>query len=264
MLKNFFLIVLLLCYSFASFSQNSGIKSTVLLKGRVVNYKTLSPIETKFYLVNNNGKKLQVKSSSDGSYAIPLNTSGDYRILADNWLCIEPLNINIQVGESYYEKEATIYLIPFEPGLSLRKVVGFDQDTKQLTGEGKELLLYIRDLNKHLPKLSFLIKININEGIYKAERKTILEGKKKKSILVTPRQQAEEAANEISESIKAYLNSLGLPERKYKFSINYINEPIAQSSNKKKPAKSSSKNSPNQNLEIIIDAVLNTDIQNSR
>lgn len=247
-------------------SQSSGIKTTVLLKGRVVNQKNLSPIETKFFLVAEDGKKIQIKSSNDGTFSIPISSSGNYKVSSDNWLCIEPTSILINLGERYTEKEVTLYFLPFEPGLTLKKVYGFDIATKHLTQEGKEALAFLNELNKSVPKLFFSLILYVNESNFHQQTKTITEGKKKRKVIITARQQAEEFGSELSSSIKDFLNSLGMPERKYKIHLEFINDaPVVAKSKKGKGTETKPQTLRKaSNLEIRIDSILKTEIENSR
>lgn len=262
-----FIFLLILFYPILALSQSSGIKTTVLLKGRVVNQKNLSPIETKFYLVAEDGKKIQVKSTSDGSFSIPISIGGNYKIQSDNWLCTDPISISINLGDRYAEKEVTLYFLPFEPGLTLKKIYGFEVPTKHLTTEGKEALSFLNELNKTVPKLFFSIILYINEGYFHSQTKTITEGKKKKKVTVSARQQAEEFANDITLGIKEYLNSIGMPERKYKIHFVLFNEGTTGTKAKKEKGKETkvlTQVRKTSNLEIKIDSISKTDLENSR
>lgn len=264
MLKCFLFVLLLLLSDFTQ-AQNSGLKSTVLLKGRVVNQRNFSPIETKFNLISEDGKKIQVKSSSDGVFTIPISNSGNYSIQSDNWLCIDPPIINIHVTEKYSEKEVTLYFLQFEPGITLKKTIGFDLETKHLTKLGKESLDFIYELNKSVPKLFFSIHLHINENYFQPITKTIKEGKKSKKITISARQQAEELANEITPEVIKYLKSIGFPERKYKILVEYHKEPTVENKSKKSKQKSSApKTHVTPNLEIKIDSILKTDLENKK
>lgn len=257
-----FLVFYLLLSISTTFSQNSGIKSTVLLKGRVFNYKNSTPLETKFFLVQNDGKKIQVKSSSDGSFFIPISTSGEYLVQSDNWLCIDPLTIDITVGEQYAEKDVVLHFLPFEAGLVLKKVNGFNSNTQELTDAGKEALQYICKLNQFTPKLNFTIKLSIEESQFKTETKVIVEGKKKKKIKISPREKAEEFAKFLIEKINEFLASCKMPQRKFSFQIEYLNTSGTPSVAKKIKKHPSNKREiqKHYNLEITIGSILKTDI----
>ncbi len=267
MKKLFFACCLLIFAFFSSFAQNSGIKSTVLLKGRILNFKTFAPIETRFFLVGEDGKKIQVKSANDGTFTIPISSSGNYSIQSDNWICVEPIKINISVGSNYTEREVTFYFLPLESGLSLKKVVGFKEPSANFTLEGKEALNYICELNKLTPKLFFDIIIRIDETHFKDQTQTIVEGKKKKKIKITSRQQAEEFAKELLTSIKEYLASQKLPERKYSINVEYYRGKAPLSSTKKGKGKEKIGNTPQtrvDNLEIKIQTIIKTDLENTK
>ncbi|MCX7909187.1 MAG: hypothetical protein N2560_06700 [Ignavibacteria bacterium] len=260
-----FLIVVAIFCTFFAFAQNSGTKSTVLLKGRVVNQKTLSPIETKFFLIDNTGKKIPIKSSSDGTFSIPLSNSGKYNIQSDNFFCLDPLSIDIVVRESYSEKEVTLFFLPYEPGLTLKKTHGFDQITKELTPEGKDALTFISELNKNVHKLFFSIYLKIDESYYQPKTKTIQEGKKKKKITISQREQAETFSNELMGLIKSFLNSFNLPERRYKIVVEYVKNTTQATKTKKGKTKEPEPNYRRfPNLEIKIDSILKTDLDNTK
>ncbi|MGB9851921.1 MAG: hypothetical protein ACPLPX_03540 [Candidatus Kapaibacteriota bacterium] len=256
--------IILLFYG--SFSQNSGIRPTVLLKGRVLNHKTLAPIETKFYLVGEDGKKIQVNSSNDGSFNIPLSVSGNYLIQADNWICVDPSSINIKVASSYSEQDVTLFFLPFESGLVLKKVQGFSEPFAHLTKEGQDALSLACNLNKSNPKLFFQIVIRVEEGQFKEQTKLISEGKKKKKIKITQRQQAEEFAQALISEIKSFLATNKLPERKYSINVEYISGAKGRkiSTQKGKEKKQPTSSFGKENLEIKIETVLRTDLPNSK
>lgn len=260
--KYIFALFLFIFLNFSSFAQNSGLKSTVLMKGRVINFKTLAPIETKFFIVSEDGKKIQVKSANDGSFSIPISTSGTYSIQSENWICVDPVNIEISVGQSYSEKEVTIYFIPYESGLILKKVYGFSEFNKGLTDEGKNALSYICKLNKTTPKLYFSIILRVNESFFKDQSTTVKEGKKKKKIVISARQQAERFAQELILEIKEFLATQKLPERKYAINVEYYSESIKTTKTKKGNISNSSQRKDN--LEIKIETVLKTDLPNSK
>ncbi len=226
----------------------------------------MTPIETKFFLVQNDGKKIQVKSSSDGSFFIPLSSSGEYSVQSDNWLCIDPLTINISIGEQYTEQNVALYFLPFEVGLVLKKVKGFDANTQDLTNAGRDALQFICNLNKFTPKLNYTIKLIIELNQFKSETKTILEGKKKKKITITAKEKAEEFSKTLIEKINQLLVSCKMPERKYSYQVDYITEAESPKGSKKSQKNPGNvrDNKLHHNLEISISGILKTDIQEKK
>ncbi len=240
--------------------QGGGINSTVLLKGKIYNYQTRSPLEIKFFLIDENGKKIPVKSSNDGSFHIPLNKFGNYVVFAENWLCIDPVALEIQSQQSYYEKEANLFLVPLEPGVSIRKAVAFEESSYDLTNDGKNALNFLATLSKNNPKLSFIIVIRTNQSLFKKTTHTIVKGKKKTKVLVTPEDQAKAISEKRAETIQNLLTELKVPRRNYSFSFEFYSSIDKTTQSKKAKKQQSPKNAPLQNLEILVDKALKLDL----
>jgi len=254
-------LLLIVLVPFCLFSQG-GIGSTVLLKGKVINLKNGSPIETKFYLVDGNGKKIQIKTSLDGSYSIPISQSGSYSITSEKWLCVDPIMVNVQVQQNYYEKEQNLYFVPFEPGLSIRKVIAFDKNSAELTAEGKNSLKLLAELSKNNPNLAFNIVIRTNQSIFKKTTKTITEGKKKKKVTITPEQQAQELSERRADAVRQFLTENKMPERIFSFRLEtYSSSQAKQTKTSKGKSKTEKPVPPQFNLEILIDKILNFDLE---
>jgi outer membrane protein OmpA-like peptidoglycan-associated protein len=252
-------LLLIVLVPFCLFSQG-GIGSTVLLKGKVINLKNGSPIETKFYLVDGNGKKIQIKTSLDGSYSIPISQSGSYSITSEKWMCVDPIMVNVQVQQNYYEKEQNLYFVPFEPGLSIRKVIAFDENSAELTAEGKNSLKLLAELSKNNPNLAFNIVIRTNQSIFKKTTKTISEGKKK--VTITPEQQAQELGERRAKAIRQFLTENKMPERNFSFRLEtYSSSQAKQTKTSKGKSKTEGPVPPQFNLEILIDKILNFDLE---
>jgi len=254
-------LLLIVLVPFCLFSQG-GIGSTVLLKGKVINLKNGSPIETKFYLVDGNGKKIQIKTSLDGSYSIPISQSGSYSITSEKWMCVDPIMVNVQVQQNYYEKEQNLYFVPFEPGLSIRKVIAFDENSAELTAEGKNSLKLLAELSKNNPNLAFNIVIRTNQSIFKKTTKTISEGKKKKKVTITPEQQAQELSERRADAVRQFLTENKMPERNFSFRLEtYSSSQAKQTKTSKGKSKTEGPLPPQFNLEILIDKILNFDLE---
>ena len=240
----------------------SGIGSTVLLKGKVINLQNGSPIETKFYLIGSDGKKVPVKTSTDGSYSIPLSQSGSYFVASEQWLCVEPVNFDIKVLPNYYEKEINLFFVPFEPGLLIRKAFAFEEHSAELTEEGKASLKQLANLSKNNPKLSFSIVIRTNKSIFKKVTKTVTEGKKKKKVVVTPEEQAYELSRKRAESVRNFLSENKMPERNYSFKFETYSSSGGQQSKTRKTKVKNPKVAPSEfNLQILIDKILKFDLK---
>ncbi|MCX7879971.1 MAG: hypothetical protein N2517_04855 [Ignavibacteria bacterium] len=246
---------------FFLFAQNNSLRATTLLKGKVVERSTNRPLETKFILVDESGKIIKIKTGSDGSFHMPINQAGRYKIFSDDWLALEPEEIEINSTQTYYEKEVVVYILHFKPGQTIKNVIGFGDKPPFLKPEGKKVFTILKELNQYSPKLFFKILLKINESNFTTQTKTIKEGKKNKKIILTPRQQAQELAEKWIEETQNFLNSLKFPKRKYKISVEYLHNPIKSKAIKKKSKeKESFETTPEANLEIIIDSILNLDL----
>lgn len=255
--KILFLFILI---PFTLLGQGSGIISSVLLKGKVYNFQTRSPLEIKFFLVDENGKKIPVKSSNDGSFHIPINKSGTYVVFAENWLCLDPVAIEIQSQQNYYEKEVNFFLVPFEPGVSIRKAVAFEESSSDLTIDGQNALKFFANLSKNNPKVSYKIIIRTKQDLFKKLTQTIVKGKKKTKVVVTPKDQALALSEKRAETIQNLLTELKVPRRNYSFSFEFYSSQNKTTPSKKGKKQQSQKEPTLPNLEILVDKTLNLDL----
>ncbi len=238
--------------------------NVVLLKGTATDTKG-SPLEITFYLVGEDGKQTRVKSSSDGSFSIPISTSGLYTIVAKNWLPRNIEFISISVGSQYSELTQNLVFEKIAENTLLNKGNYFEKNSTELTNEGKRLLENIVKFSKINPGVSFKILINCNESKFTKITRTEKVGKKTRKITITPEQQARELLEKRAESIKAFFKSRNYPER------NYVIEaepyyPISSSPTQAKSKQKKAKSTPQQatapktdapNLSIFIWKIMN-------
>lgn len=236
-----------------------GQGTVILLQGKALRYRTNEPLQINFFLVSNDGKKIPVRSGNDGSFQMPINQSDSYRVLADDWICLEPKMIEVKINDSYSERNINLFFESFAEDLELGKSFAFLPHQFELQPEGKTLLDEIILYNKVSPKVFFRINIATDDSYFNKITKTEKVGKKKKKIVITEDQQAQELAFSRVQSIKEYLANK-LPQRNYEIIIlphRNTNVSSRQSGSKKKTTKRTIIPPKNPNMTVIISRLMN-------
>lgn len=256
-MKKVVLFILIFGLIEGSVLAQKGQGTVVLLQGKALKYRTSEPLQINFFLVSSDGKKIPVKSGNDGSFQMPISQSDSYRILADNWICREPKIIEVKINDSYSERNINLFFEPFAEDLELGKSFAFLPHQFELQPEGKNLLDEIILYNKVSPQIFFRINISTDDSHFSKITKTEKVGKKKKKIIITEDQQAEELASSRVQSIREYLANK-LPERNYEIitlAHKNINVSSKQSKSKKKTTEQTIPNSPN--MVVVITKIMN-------
>lgn len=207
------LVISLLVIGEVSYSQ---IKSVTLLKGYVLDKQSGNPIEAEFYLVYNSNRYV-VKSSKDGSFQIPINTSGDYFVFSKRFLPIEPKIIPIVVENNYGEKEVKLYFEQIRSGLVISELAGFEKNTSQLNSDFRNYLNYLSQINKLNPGIFFSIEVSANDVTFKTIKRKEKIGNKTSIRTISPAEQANDLIEKRIKSIKDHLYKIKLPERNFQF-----------------------------------------------
>lgn len=252
-----FILVFVLLRGFVFAQKGQG--TVILLQGKVLEYRTNEPLQINFFLVSSAGKKIPVKSGSDGSFQIPISQSDSYKILANDWICREPRIIEIAVDDSYSERNINLRFEPFKEDLELGKSFAFLPHQFELQPEGKSLLDEIILYNKVSPKVFFRINIGTDDSYFDKITKIQKVGKKKKKVVITEQQQAQELASFRTQSIKEYLANK-LPERNYEIvplEHRNTNLPPKKGKNRKKTTKQTAISPTSPNMIIVVSKTMN-------
>lgn len=202
--KFFTIVVVLFFISIEIYSQ--GV--TPLLSGKVISEIDGKPIvgTVKFFVGNE--VKAKSKIASDGTYSTPVPTSSTLTIVVENHL-ISPSTSQINTPKDYAEITFDIKATPITEGMLIGTNVAFQPNGFELTEQGtEELDNLIRFANENI-KIYFTVKVNNKDSYFenKKEKKTIMEGKKKKTI---------------TETIKAEDLSLALADKRVEAVKNYV------------------------------------------
>jgi hypothetical protein len=236
-----------------------GQGTVVLVQGKALEYRTNEPLQINFFLVSSSGKKIPVKSGNDGGFQIPISQSDSYRILANDWICREPKMIEITINNSYSERNINLFFEYFKEDLELGKSFAFLPHQFELQPEGKSLLDEIILYNKISPQVFFRINIATDDSYFSKITRTEKIGKKKKKIVITEQQQAQELASSRVQSIRDYLANK-LPERNYEIVTlehRNINAPSKQSKDRKSTTKRMAISPTSPNMIIVITKMMN-------
>lgn len=244
-------LLLVFCLSFAQ------IKTVALLKGFVFDKQSHTPIETEFLFVSNFNRFL-VKSSKDGSFHIPISTSGDFFILSKKYFAVEPKFISISVNNSYSEKEVNLFFEPIQNGLVVAEINGFGVDSKQLTPEAEKILNFIAQMNKLNPGIFYRLEVSSNDVSFKTIVRKEKVGKKVKKVILSATEQANELTSQRIQIIRDFISQLQLPQR----NLNYVSlpySPVKLFSKRTSKIRKSKEIYPEQevkNLRILVDRVI--------
>lgn len=251
------IFVLFFLFLFSHHSFSFQVKSVVLLKGFAINYRSKSPLEMEFLLVADSNR-LVVKTSKDGSFHIPINSSGEYQIFSKKYFNREPKNLKINVLNNYSEREVTLHFEPIEVGYAICNIIGFEKGTDELTTEALSLLKFIGRQNKITPGIFYRIEINTSDVLFKDILRKEKVGKKIKKIKIAAQEQANDLISRRIQKIKEFISSLRLPER----NIEFVSNPSVNfaSPSKKNAKVKKSKQSPidmtNNNFKITVDKIM--------
>lgn len=251
------MFVLFFLFLFSQHSFSFQVKSVVLLKGFAIDYRNKAPLEMEFLLVADSNR-LVVKTSKDGSFHIPINSSGEYQILSKKYFNREPKNLKINILNNYSEKEATLHFEPIDVGYVICDIIGFEKGTDELTTEALSLLKFIGKQNKITPGIFYRIEINTSDVLFKDIFLKEKVGKKKKKLKISAQEQANNLITRRIQKIKEFISSLRLPER----NIQFVSNPSVNfaSSSKKNAKVKKSKQRPiektDNNFKIIVDKIM--------
>lgn len=246
--------IFLLFFLFFTFQLHSAfqIKNVVLLKGIALDSQSKDPLEVEFFLVTDSNR-LIVKTSKDGSFHIPINSSGEYQILSKKYLNCKPKSLKINVQNNYSEEKVTLYFEPIEVGYTICDLSGFEKGTDELTTEALYFLKFIGRQNKINPGIFYKIEINTSDVLFKDIFRKEKIGKKIKKIKISAQEQANDLISKRIQNIKEFIYFLRLPGRNIQF-VSNVNVKFAHphKSAKTKKSKQSPIEKTNNNFKIIV------------
>lgn len=254
-MQRIFLLSFLFLISQLSFAFQ--IRSVVLLKGFALDFQSKAPLEMEFFLVMDS-IRLVVKTSKDGSFYIPINTSGEYQILSKKYFNREPKSLKINIQNNYTETEIIFYFEPIEIGYTICDLIGFEKGTDELTTKAISFLKFIGKQNKITPGIFYRIEINTSDVFFKDTFRMEKIGKKIKKIKISAQEQANDLISRRIQKIKENILSLRLPERNIQFVSNPVVNLVSttQKSAKVKKSKQSPIEKTNNNFKIIVDKIM--------
>ncbi|MGQ9819587.1 MAG: hypothetical protein ACUVQ1_06660 [Candidatus Kapaibacteriales bacterium] len=232
-------------------------KSVVLLKGVARDYRAQTPLELEFFLISDSNR-VSVKTSGDGSFHIPLNSSGVYQIFSKKHFIREPRKLEINIQNSYSEEEVVLFFEPIEVGFTLCNIVGFEKGTEQLTQEAMSFLEFIGKQNKITPGIFYRVEINTTDVLFKDIIQKEKIGNKIKKIKISAQEQANALNNRRIQKIKEFLASIGFPARNVQYiaQSNVSSEIFSKKSSTGKKMKQVYSEKIDSNFKIIVEKTM--------
>lgn len=179
-----------------------------LLSGKVTNEIDGKPITGTVKFLVGGEVKTKSKIAADGSYSIPVPASSNLTVAIENHL-ISQSTYQINTPKEYAELTFDIKATPITEGMLIGTNMAFQPNSAELTEQGiEELDNLVKFANENI-KVYFNVKINNKDSYFenKKEKKTILEGKKKKTV---------------TETLKAEDLSLALADKRVEAVKNYV------------------------------------------
>ena len=234
-----------------------------LLSGKVFNIdgKIITGGNLKF--LSNGEQKAKAKINSDGTYSIPVPSNANLTVILENHIVSKETSL-INTPKDYAEFSFDIKVTPIVEGMLVGENIAFEPNSKVLTTSGKDELNKLVKFATENIKVYYKVKISNKDSYFadKKEKKTTLDGKKKKTITETIK--AETQSQLFADERIAVIQEYVLSQTPRKNFFIFEAEPT-YSKTKIKPSKPTKKgkssvsnntnNNSNNNLVITVDKV---------
>lgn len=221
-------------------------KDLVLIQGKVIDAENQNPVGLTIVFFNPNGKQVQAKSNSnDGSYQQVLQAGEKYNIVFKDYILIgEVPEIELPKSGKYNEIEKNFRVKKIATGLEICSFNPFKANQSDFANPSLSCLYELKTFLENNPKVSVIITIYINDSNPKPIEKKVsyLDSKNKtktKKVIISTGEQLQELAENRVNTIKSYLKSLNIIERKVTFEIDSKTAAIPVKKTKSKKDKKS-------------------------
>jgi hypothetical protein len=267
-MKRFFAIVFFLIGVFSLITKlelSAQSKNVVLLEGMVSELNSREPVSTEIYFIDEDNKKVKVKSEINGKFQAVLTAGRTYIVTAKEYFIDDEEAIyNTPNTTEYTETKRNFKVSKIYKGMELININAFTANNSSVNSEALSQIQRLDGILEQNLKLRVEIIVSTSDTYAKTEKKKVTEtdpenSKKKitKTVNMTAEQQLVKLLEARKSNLRDIFTAMKIRESRYFFTDKLeVGKPQAKI--KKKTKKDNSNSSDNEivTLKVIISEIM--------
>ncbi len=269
-MKRFIAIVFVLisvCSTITKFELSAQSKNVVLLEGMISELESREPVSTELFFIDEDNKKVKVKSEINGRFQAVLTSGKKYIVTAKEFFINdEEALYNTPNTSEYVEVKRNFRVTKIKKGMELINVSAFGANNTSVNSEALQQILRLEGILEQNLKLKVEIIVSTGDTYAKAGKKKVSEAnpknpKKKitKTVNMTAEEQLEKLLAARVSNLRDILTVMKIRESRYFFTDKLeMGKPQVKSKPKKKGKKEASdvKDSKVVTLKVVISEIM--------